>query len=566
LAIVETGPETRYDYPPMLEALTELGFLEEYDKGVFKCVHDPKLQRKARSLGALATQALKNGLEETFLNLLKQQGELFVCSEIDKYERYWDKVRESFAQAKFYDASHREAVSAAALSAGSTTARVTVSRASTARVELCDVSDDGLSALLGRLPASCSCDRNLGTHKASRIDNSNPYKVALTVNGRILQHVIVDTGCEMVVVGRTAARQAGIRPSMMRSGAVALRCANERVTKAFDRTIDPIPFVFNPGTEDETTVMAQVVVTHSEADTMLLGMSVIGKIGLVPNPYKGTLKYYVDWETQGSRTAHLACVFDVELGRRERKSVRSTACEEMYSGSALVMPIVDVPKNNFECWANRLHYQDYHRQLLSELALSCSQLAVTALKEMEAKPPLISLDGYRDLRPLNQDIIDITEPIMGQGLIVVELCGGILSATEALIRTGIKIKQLHVCEIDPEARALAAARLEVLSKMFPELLPSEAFASCFSFLPQDIALIKQEHVIKLGQVDLIICGFPCQGFSRATRRAQGLRDPRSSVFFDMVNLIHGITYEHGNSGWLIENVDASDHRNDLVRE
>jgi hypothetical protein len=91
---------------------------------------------------------------------------------------------------------------------------------------------------------------------------------------------------------------------------------------------------------------------------MLLGTSVIGKIGLVPNPYKGTLKCYVDWETQGSRSAHLACVFDVELGRPEKKSVRSTACEEVYSGSALVMPIVDMPRNKFECWANRLHYQD----------------------------------------------------------------------------------------------------------------------------------------------------------------------------------------------------------------
>jgi hypothetical protein len=108
------------------------------------------------------------------------------------------------------------------------------------------------------------------------------------------------------------------------------------VTKAFDRTIDPIPFVFNPGTKDETIVMAQVVVKNSAADTMLLGMSVIGKIGLVPHPYKGTLKYYVDWETQGSRSAHLARVFDVELGRPERKSVRSTACEEVYSGYALV--------------------------------------------------------------------------------------------------------------------------------------------------------------------------------------------------------------------------------------
>jgi hypothetical protein len=230
------------------------------------------------------------------------------------------------------------------------------------------------------------------------------------------------------------------------------------------------------------------------------------------------------------------------------------------------MPIVDMPRNKFECWANRLHYQDYHRQFVSELALSCSQLALSALKEIEATPSLISLDGYRDLRPLNQALIAIAEPAMNQGLIVVELCGEILSATEALIRTGIKIQKLYVCKIDPEARAFAAARLQVLSKMFPELLPSEAFASCFSFLPQDIALIKQEHVQKLGPVDLIICGFSCQGFSRATRRAQGLRDPCSSVFLDMVNLIHEITYTHGDCGWLIESVDATDHKNVLVRD
>jgi predicted aspartyl protease len=176
------------------------------------------------------------------------------------------------------------------------------------------VSDVGLSALLGSLPASYTCDRDLGTHKAPRIDNSDPYNIALTVNVKVIQNIIVDTGCEMVVVEKTAARQAGVRPSMMRSGAVALQCVDERVTKAFDRTIDPVSFVFNPGTDNETTVMAQAVVTKSEADTMLLGMSVIGKIGLVPNPYKETLKYYVDWETRGSRLAYLACVFDVELG------------------------------------------------------------------------------------------------------------------------------------------------------------------------------------------------------------------------------------------------------------
>jgi site-specific DNA-cytosine methylase len=200
------------------------------------------------------------------------------------------------------------------------------------------------------------------------------------------------------------------------------------------------------------------------------------------------------------------------------------------------------------------------------LALSFSSLVLPSLKEEEAKPPTISLEGYRDLKPLNQDIVDMSTPITGSGLVVVELCGGILSATEALIRVGIKIRQLYVCGIDSEARAFAAARLEVLSKMFPELLPLEAFAHCFSVLPHDIAMIKYRHIKELGPVDLVICGFPCQGFSRASRKAQGLRDPRSAVFFDMVNIIHEITYEHGNCGWVMENVDASDHKNNLVQE
>jgi hypothetical protein len=55
--------------------------------------------------------------------------------------------------------------------------------------------------------------------------------------------------------------------------------------------------------------MAQVVVTSNQADTMLPGMSVIGRIGLVPNPYKGTVKYYVDWKTRRSRSAHLTWAF-----------------------------------------------------------------------------------------------------------------------------------------------------------------------------------------------------------------------------------------------------------------
>jgi hypothetical protein len=62
-------------------------------------------------------------------------------------------------------------------------------------------------------------------------------------------------------------------------------CAIGRVKKAL-QSKSPSSFCFNPGTETEdgTTVIAQVVVTHSKADMRLFGVSVIDIMGLGPNP------------------------------------------------------------------------------------------------------------------------------------------------------------------------------------------------------------------------------------------------------------------------------------------
>jgi hypothetical protein len=71
-------------------------------------------------------------------------------------------MRENFVRSKFYGASWRKAA-VDALSRESTTSTVSVSRASTTHEELCDISNDGLSALLGSLLASNSCNRDLET-------------------------------------------------------------------------------------------------------------------------------------------------------------------------------------------------------------------------------------------------------------------------------------------------------------------------------------------------------------------------------------------------------------------
>jgi hypothetical protein len=159
---------------------------------------------------------------------------------------------------------------------------------------LYDAKNPKLRALLAGLPATQVAVRETGVHKAPRIDNSGPNPACL-INGKVLPVILLDYGAESVITGRAGARQMGLRPCMMDLGAVALRVADGGTTKAFDRTKNPVEFVFNPKTPDETKVLSHVIVVNSEDANTLLGMSVLGKIGLTTNPYKGRVKYYVNW-------------------------------------------------------------------------------------------------------------------------------------------------------------------------------------------------------------------------------------------------------------------------------
>lgn len=219
-------------------------------------------------------------------------------------------------------------------------------------------------------------------------------------------------------------------------------------------------------------MIAHVVVTNTDTDTVLLGMSVIGRVGLVPNPYKGTLKYYVNWETRGSRSALLACTFPIEVGKRKMRMNGSPAFKVIEGWFALAMPKASLPTNDLEYHDSRLRYQTYGRQLLEEMVLHLSQ-RVSSLTQAEPDLPVIMRPKYCHLLPLNRDLVDIIEPAESQGLIVVELCGGILAAIEALVGMEVNIRQLHICEFDPLARLIAVERLEVLISMFPDLLPRQ---------------------------------------------------------------------------------------------
>jgi hypothetical protein len=102
-------------------------------------------------------------------------------------------------------------------------------------------------------------------------------------------------------------------------------------------------------------------------------------------------------------------------------------------------------------------------------------------------------------------------------------------------------------------------------QVFPELLQPSALKGSHSFLPQNVELTGNSHTLATEKPDLIVAGFPCQGFSRDSRQARGLVDPRTHLFTEKLRVIHLIHRRRGHCGWLIENVDATDHPIDRVR-
>ena len=150
-----------------------------------------------------------------------------------------------------------------------------------------------------------------------------------------------------------------------------------------------------------------------------------------------------------------------------------------------------------------------------------------------------------------------TDP--AEGMVVVDLFGGIGTSLVALMRAGIRVRKYHLCDIDPVARNIAAANVRRLHRRYPHLLPASAIEDIFE-LPQDVEKIDGKALRALGRVDLMLAAFPCQGLSRASRQAKGLSDARSGLFWEGVRVWKALRRSNPLMHHLFENVMFQDRK------
>lgn len=134
--------------------------------------------------------------------------------------------------------------------------------------------------------------------------------------------------------------------------------------------------------------------------------------------------------------------------------------------------------------------------------------------------------------------------LSSEGITVLSLFDGISCGRIALERAGIKVKEYYASEIDQFA-------MQVSKKNYPTIIQLG-----------DVTTWRKWD-IDWANIDLLIGGSPCQGFSFAGKHLN-FNDDRSKLFFEYVDILNYIKSVNPNIKFLLENVRMKKEYQDVI--
>lgn len=134
---------------------------------------------------------------------------------------------------------------------------------------------------------------------------------------------------------------------------------------------------------------------------------------------------------------------------------------------------------------------------------------------------------------------------------VLSLFDGMSCGRIALERAGIEVDNYYSSEIDKYA-------IQVADKNYPQDIKNRLGDVC-NVSYRDKTLKNKHWEWESGNIDLLIGGSPCQGFSFAGKRLN-FEDPRSKLFFEYVRLLKEIRPKY----FLLENVPMKKESEEII--
>jgi len=127
---------------------------------------------------------------------------------------------------------------------------------------------------------------------------------------------------------------------------------------------------------------------------------------------------------------------------------------------------------------------------------------------------------------------------------VLSLFDGISAGQLALQRAGITVDAYYASEVDKYA-------ISVTQKNYPNTIQLGDVTKW------------REWDIPWGEIDLVIGGSPCQGFSFAGKQLN-FNDPRSALFFVFVDICHRVADDNPKMRFMLENVRMKKEYQDVI--
>jgi len=123
-----------------------------------------------------------------------------------------------------------------------------------------------------------------------------------------------------------------------------------------------------------------------------------------------------------------------------------------------------------------------------------------------------------------------------------------------MLQAGILVWKYLYVERDETTKKVSSRHLTLLMRRYLELLPKSAIREYQRALPLDITLLGAQDLARVGPINLVITGWPCQGHTRAGR-GEELRDFRFHMFWEMLRVLHHLrTHQARVLAYILENV------------
>jgi len=107
--------------------------------------------------------------------------------------------------------------------------------------------------------------------------------------------------------------------------------------------------------------------------------------------------------------------------------------------------------------------------------------------------------GVRDTLAVDTRVLGspFWEACASEGIVLLELFGGICAGLDACLTSGVKVRQYLYCDTSAAARAVAATRLQAFCGQYPSQLPHSAVSDAF-VLPQNVSLLDTATLVRFG--------------------------------------------------------------------